>query len=100
MKILLGENIKKNRKRLNLTQEKLAEVLGVTIGAVHKWETGMSAPELSMLVKMASFFEVSVDVLLGYELENNKKKVGAYSDEIVRNELKDIYRETLKENGE
>ncbi len=71
MKILLGENIKKNRKRLNLTQEKLAEVLGVTIGAVHKWETGMSAPELSMLVKMASFFEVSVDVLLGYEIENN-----------------------------
>ena len=71
MKILLGENIKNNRKRLNLTQEKLAEVLGVTIGAVHKWEAGICAPELSMLIKMASFFEVSVDVLLGYEIENN-----------------------------
>lgn len=70
MKILLGENIKNNRKRLNLTQEKLAEALGVTVGAVHKWESGMSAPELTMLIKLATFFEVSVDVLLGYEINN------------------------------
>ena len=71
MKIRLGENIKENRKRLNLTQEKLAEALGVTVGAVHKWESGISAPELSMLIKIAAFFEISVDVLLGYEIKNN-----------------------------
>ena len=74
MIIQLAQNIKSNRKRLNLTQENLAEVLNVTVGAVHKWETGLSTPELSLIIKMADFFDLSVDVLLGYEMQNNNLK--------------------------
>ena len=71
MKITLAENIRAFRKERGLTQEQLAEVLGVTAGAVYKWESGLSVPELGMLVEMADFFDISMDVLLGYRIKDN-----------------------------
>ena len=72
MKLSLAENIRSFRKQRKLTQEKLAEALGVTVGAVYKWESGQSQPELSLLVEMADFFDTSVDVLLGYRIRDNR----------------------------
>lgn len=72
MKVSISENIRGFRKQRLLTQEQLAEVLGVTPGAVHKWETGMSVPELGMIIELADFFDVSVDALLGYEMKDNR----------------------------
>lgn len=69
MKIDLAETIRRFRKERGLTQEQLAEALDVSVGAVSKWELGSSAPDLNRLVEMAEFFETSVDVLLGYELQ-------------------------------
>lgn len=71
MEIKLAENIKKFRKEHSFTQEQLAEMLGVTVGAVYKWEAGLSMPEIRLLMAMADIFEVSVDVLLGYELQSS-----------------------------
>ena len=71
MKLSLAENIRTLRKQRKLTQEKLAEALGVTVGAVYKWESGQSQPELNLLVEMADFFDTSVDVLLGYRMKDN-----------------------------
>ena len=48
-----------------------AEILGVTTGAVYKWESGMSVPDLKLIVEMADFFDISVDVLLGYRMKDN-----------------------------
>jgi len=70
MEIKLAENIKKFRKEHSFTQEQLAEILGVTVGAVYKWEAGLSMPEIRLLMTLADIFEVSVDVLLGYELQS------------------------------
>ena len=53
MKPNIAENIKTFRKERNLTQEQLAEAMGVTTGAVHKWEAGLSTPELSMVISRA-----------------------------------------------
>ena len=72
MKLKLHENIKKFRKEKNLTQEKLAEILGVTVGAVSKWENGNNTPDIVMLTTLAGFFDVSVDVLLGYDMISRK----------------------------
>lgn len=72
MKLRLQENIRLFRKERHLTQEGLSEILGVTPGAVYKWESGLSVPELSMIVEMADFFDVSVDTLLGYQLKDNR----------------------------
>jgi len=70
MKIKIAENIKNLRKAHSLTQEQLAEALGVTIGAVYKWEAGLSLPEIKLIMEIADFFEISVDVLLGYEQQS------------------------------
>ncbi len=72
MNISLSENIRSLRKERKLTQEQLAEVLGVTTGAVYKWESGLSIPELDMIVSMADFFDISVDHLLGYKMRDNR----------------------------
>lgn len=67
MQINLAENIKHFRKERKMIQEQLAEALGVTTGAVYKWERGMSTPEISLILEMADLFDTSTDVLLGYE---------------------------------
>ena len=72
MKLSLSENIRSFRKQRKMTQEKLAEALGVTVGAVYKWESGQAQPELKLLVEMADFFDTSVDVLLGYRIKDNR----------------------------
>ena len=71
MELTLSQNIRKLRKDRKMTQEQLAEVLGITVGAVYKWESGLSVPELTLIVKMADFFDVSVDVLLGHKMKDN-----------------------------
>lgn len=62
----LAENIRSFRKERKLTQEQLAEALGVTAGAVHKWERSLSVPDISLILEMADLFDTSTDVLLGY----------------------------------
>ena len=74
MQLKLYENIKKFRKEKGMTQEELAEVLGVTVGAVSKWENGNNTPDIVMLTILADFFDVSIDVLLGYDISSKKVK--------------------------
>ena len=73
MDLTLSQNIRSYRKPRKMTQEQLSEVLGVTVGAVHKWESGLSVPELPLMVEMADFFDVSVDVLLGHRMKDNSQ---------------------------
>lgn len=61
----LGKRIIANRKRLGMTQDKLAEQLGVTAQAVSKWENDQSCPDISILPKLAEIFGISIDALLG-----------------------------------
>ena len=73
----LSNNIRIFRKERALTQEQLAQALGVTPGAVYKWEAGLSTPDISLIVELADLFDTSVDVLLGYEVKNNKRSAAA-----------------------
>ena len=57
--MMLNENIREIRKINNMTQEQLAEVMGVSTASVSKWETGQSAPEISALLALADYFDVS-----------------------------------------
>lgn len=67
----LAENIRKFRKDRNMTQEDLAEKLGLTLGTISKWERGSSEPELSYLMQLAQIFHVSLDALLGFSILSN-----------------------------
>ena len=72
MQLKLSENIKFYRKKLELTQEELAENMSVTVGAVSKWESGANVPDISTLMELANFFDISMDELLGYNLSSKK----------------------------
>lgn len=67
----LAENIRRYRKGLGLTQEQLAERLGITLGAVSKWERGSSEPDLAYIMELAELFHVSVDALIGFSMRGN-----------------------------
>lgn len=58
-------NIRYLRQKNNLTQVELAAKMGVKQNTLSAWETGSSNPELSSAVRLADFFEVSLDYLLG-----------------------------------
>lgn len=61
----LGHRIKHHRKRLGLTQEQLAERMGVSPQAVSKWENNLSCPDIAALPQLAEVFGITVDELLG-----------------------------------
>ena len=48
-----------------MTQEQLAEAMGVSASAVYKWESNQSTPEIHLILEMADLFHTSTDVLLG-----------------------------------
>ncbi len=65
MNELIGNNIMILRKENGLTQEQLANALGISYQAVSKWETGNACPDISTLPLLADLFSVSVDQLIG-----------------------------------
>ena len=67
MEQTIGKRIAQHRKRLELTQDALAEKLGVTAQAVSKWENDQSCPDITMLPRLAEIFGITTDELLGRE---------------------------------
>lgn len=63
--MLIGEQIRALRSQKKITQEILAAEMGVTVGAVSKWESGTTLPDVQMLCSLADYFEVTTDKLLG-----------------------------------
>ena len=74
MNLTVGETIKKLRNQKNVTQEKLAENLGVTPQAISRWESGAGCPAIDYLPDLAAFFEISVDELLGVKLSKREAR--------------------------
>ena len=68
-KLKIGEKIRSNRRERNLTQEELANTLGVSKAAVSKWENNESYPDITILPQIAQLFHITMDELFGYTLE-------------------------------
>ena len=78
MEQTMGKRIAEHRKRLMLTQDQLAEQLGVTAQAVSKWENDQSCPDISILPKLAEIFGTTTDELLGI-----KQSEPTYKSDVV-----------------
>lgn len=65
----LGEKIKNLRKDTNITQEELAEKIGVSRQAVTKWESDLGMPDVENLKSIATLFGITIDELLDYKKE-------------------------------
>ena len=82
MEQTLGKRIMQLRKSKGLTQDQLAEQLGVTAQAVSKWENNQSCPDITLLPKLAEIFGVSTDALLGRE-ETPEAETPVHTAEVV-----------------
>ena len=67
---MLGEKIYFLRKERNISQEKFAEILNTSRQAVSKWERNEAKPDIDKIILIARLFNVSVDYLLSYEINN------------------------------
>ena len=69
----IGKFISVSRKNKNLTQEQLAERLGVSINAVSKWERGLNLPDVSLMKELCKILDITLNELFeGKKLTNNE----------------------------
>lgn len=71
----IAQNLVRLRHEKKITQEQLAYFLGVTKASVSKWETRQSLPDISLLPLLASFFDSSIDELIGYHPQLSKEEI-------------------------
>lgn len=77
----IGSTIKRLRRARDITQEQLAEYLGITSRAISQWECDRTAPDISQLPALCHIFEVSSDVLLGIDIEKSNEEIKKYLTE-------------------
>lgn len=71
----LAENLVRFRHERKVTQEQLADFIGVTKASVSKWETRQSSPDIMILPQLAAFFGITVDELIGYSPQLSKEQI-------------------------
>jgi len=87
MNVKIGEKIKALRKRDDMTQERLAEVLGVTGQAVSKWESGSSYPDIEYISPIANIFNVTTDYLFDHDTAEKRRKIQEYLTQYAKCDL-------------
>ena len=84
----LPENLIRLRHNKGITQEKLADFLGISKASVSKWETGQSLPDIAQLPRLAAFYDVTIDELMGYEPQLTMAEIkvyyGKFAEEFLR----------------
>ena len=75
MELRIGSKIKTLRKKKRITQEQLADKIGVSFQAVSKWENNTALPDITLIPALASYFEVSTDEILSYSSYENDKEI-------------------------
>lgn len=73
-----GSTIKQLRKEKGYTQDQLANLLNVTPQAISRWENNSTMPDISLLIPIANVFSVSIDTLLGVDVEKNAQHIKDY----------------------
>ncbi|MEY9970645.1 transcriptional regulator with XRE-family HTH domain [Lysinibacillus sp. RC46] len=73
--ISIAKVITAKRKEKGITQDKLAEYVGVSKASVSKWETAQSYPDITLLPQLATYFNISIDELIGYLPQMTKKDI-------------------------
>ena len=88
----LGERIKNQRTRAGLSQERVAELVGVSRQSVTKWESGQSAPSTENLFRLAEIFGTTVDMLLDIPDEKNAQSTDQAQIKELTSQIQYLYR--------
>ena len=70
----IGQFLKTLRKEKNITQEVLAETLNVSSRTISRWETGNNMPDISLLIELSQFYQVSISEIIDGERKSEKMK--------------------------
>lgn len=81
----IAKTLLRKRKEKGITQDELANYIGVSKAAVSKWETGQSYPDIMLLPQLAAYFNITVDALIGYE------------PQMVKEDIKNLYYRLCKD---
>ena len=92
----IGTIIKKHRRERDMTQEALAEYLRVSVSAVSQWESGKTAPDLSLIPAICHLFAISADELLGINLEQREERIKEIRDEAAKYSDRGYYDEAAE----
>ena len=79
MNIKIGAKIKALRKRDDITQERLADILGVTNQAISRWESESGYPDIEYITPIANFFNVTIDHLFNHDIAEKRRKIEDYN---------------------
>lgn len=96
MTLYIGENLKKQRKLKNLTQEQLADILGVSFQSISKWERGEVYPDIELLPTIAEYFGITTDELMGMKEIRDSADVKNILDKSKYNMSKGLIEENIK----
>lgn len=78
----IGQVIREYRKKLGMTQEEMADRLGVTTPAVNKWEKDVSKPDIELLAPIARLLKISLDTLLTFREDLTEAEIGDIVQEL------------------
>lgn len=81
MKLMIGETVKRLRRERDMTQEELAEQLGVSFQSVSRWENNACYPDMELLPVIAEFFGVTVDNLMGMNAAREEAEIAKVLDD-------------------
>lgn len=84
MLIKIGTIIKKLRLENDITQDMLANAIGITPQAISRWESEVAYPDIELLPQIADYFSVSIDELIGYKLSEKEKALESLREELHR----------------
>lgn len=88
--------IAENRRKLGLTQEQLANQLGISAGAVSKWENGSTAPDISLLPPLARALHITLDELFDFQIQLTPQAIKDIKDEVRTCMLQESYADGLR----
>ena len=94
----IGEQIKNYRKTARLTQEQVANYLGVSTPAVNTWEKGSNMPDISILVDIADYYDISIPEIINGErkseiMNEEERKIAKTMSDYATTEKEKIFKE-------
>ena len=84
MELQIGNRIRELRKANNMTQEQLAEIIGISFQAVSKWENNIALPDISLVPTLARIFGVTTDEIFAYNLTEMREDIEKYVDKAAQ----------------
>lgn len=95
----ISDIIRKYRKEIGMTQEQMANQLGVSAPAVNKWENGISYPDISILAPLARLLRIDVNELLSFHEELSEQEIAIFvnqlSENITAKGMEELFQETI-----